>query len=159
MLPLHEHTTEQLNNVIANHKRHGKLSEPYAVAAMEELARRIGKGLDFDKSRGLILRAAREGRYLSYKELADESGTVWSKVRYAMNGHLGDLIRYAHSRGWPLLSAIVVNQDNVATGKMEPTTLKGFVEAAKELGFAVADDEAFLVEQQRRVFDWAKRGE
>ena len=43
--------------------------------------------------------------------------------------------------GWPLLSAIVVNQQNVATGDMEPTTLNGFVEAARALGYVVADEE------------------
>lgn len=153
--PIEEHSAEQLRNVIDNHRKHGKLAEAYYLDALQELARRRGKGLDFRKSFDLIRRAAAEGRYLSYKELADESGAEWSKVRYAVNGHLGDLVDYSHGNGWPLLSAIVVNQQNVATGEMEPTTLKGFVEAARALGYAVADDSAFLREQQERVFAWA----
>jgi hypothetical protein len=36
--------------------------------------------------------------------------------------------------------------------------LKGFVAAARELGYEVTDDEAFLREQQRQVFEWAKKG-
>jgi hypothetical protein len=38
---------------------------------------------------------------------------------------------------------------------MEPDTLKGFIAAAKDLGFSIADEGAFLREQQRRVFEWA----
>mgnify|MGYP001467985536 CR=1 FL=1 len=155
--PIEDHSDQQLRNVIENHRKNGRLHEPYYLAAMEELARRKGHGLDFNKSFDLIRKAAAEGRYLSYKELADASGSDWSKVRYAVNTHLGDLIDYAHGKGWPLLSAIVVNQQNVATGEMEPATLKGFIEAARALGYAVADEKEFLHEQQKRVFAWASQ--
>jgi hypothetical protein len=56
-----------------------------------------------------------------------------------------------------LLSAIVVNKPNVETGKMEPDTLKGFIGAARELGYPITDEQAFLKEQQARVFAWARR--
>ena len=36
-----------------------------------------------------------------------------------------------------MLSAIVVNKPNVETGKMEPDTLKGFIGAARELGYPI----------------------
>jgi hypothetical protein len=39
---------------------------------------------------------------------------------------------------------------------MEPDTLKGFIGAARLLGYAVTDEEAFLKEQQVRVFASAK---
>jgi len=55
-----------------------------------------------------------------------------------------------------MLSAIVVNKPNVASGRMEPETLKGFIAAAKELGLSVTDEETFLRDQQRLVFEWAK---
>jgi hypothetical protein len=55
-----------------------------------------------------------------------------------------------------MLSAVVVNKQNVASGSMEPETLKGFIAAARELGFSITDEETFLREQQRRVFEWAK---
>jgi len=35
-------------------------------------------------------------------------------------------------------------------------TLKGLIAAARELGLSITDEEAFLREQQRRVFEWAK---
>jgi hypothetical protein len=54
------------------------------------------------------------------------------------------------------VSAIVVNKQHVATGKMEPETLKGFIAAARDLGLPVTDEESFLREQQDRVFDWAR---
>lgn len=153
--PIEGHSDQQLQNVIDNHRKNGRLHEPYYLAAMEELARRKGHGLDFQKSFELIRKAAADGRFLSYKELADASGSDWSKVRYAINTHLGDLLDYAYGKGWPLLSAIVVNQKNVATGEMEPRTLTGFVEAARGLGYSVTDEKAFLREQQELVFAWA----
>jgi 5-methylcytosine-specific restriction protein B len=55
-----------------------------------------------------------------------------------------------------MLSAVVVNKQNVASGRMEQETLKGFIAAARELGLSITDEEAFLREQQCRVFEWAK---
>ncbi len=153
-----ELSDQELRNVISNHRERGKLTEPFYLDALEELARRKGLGLDFQTSFDLIRLAAKERRFLSYKELAEASGSDWNKVRYAINTHLGDLISYAHGKGWPLLSAIVVNQRNVGTGDMEPTTLRGFIEAARWLGYTVTDEEGFLREQQQRVFDWAAGG-
>ena len=94
---------------------------------------------------------------MSYKDLADASGADWSKVHYSIGEHLWSLVEYAHLKGWPMLSAIVVNKPNVATGSMEPETLKGFIAAAKELGFSITDQEAFLRDQQNRVFEWARK--
>lgn len=155
MRPVGEWDDEQLANLIANYQRQGKADDAYYLEALSEMARRKGRGLNFEKTFRAVLKAARERRFLSYKQLADESGVEWSKVRYAANRHLGDLIEYAHRKGWPLLSAIVVNQQNLENGHMEPSTLKGFSEAARSLGYAVADEEAFLDDQQNRVFEWA----
>ena len=80
----------------------------------------------------------------------------WNAVRYPMNTHLGDIVAYAHHKGWPMLSAVVVNQQHVDTGAMEESTLRGFVEAAKWLGHQVNDPEVFLRDQQEAVFAWAK---
>ncbi|CTQ45315.1 MULTISPECIES: hypothetical protein [Roseibium] len=156
MKPLDQLTDEELKNLIGNYRRLKRTDDRAYPALLEEWSRRKGLGLDFDTTMRAVARAAREGRFLSYKQLAEESGADWSRVHYAMNTHLGDLIEYSHRRGWPLLSAIVVNQRNVDTGDMEPQTLKGFVTAAKELGYAVADEEGFLHEQQEKVFEWAR---
>ena len=131
-------------------------SDPVYIEALADQARRIGKGLDFKKSYDAIWRSAAQGRFLSYKDLADASGAEWSKVHYSIGEHLGSLVEYAHRKGWPMLSAIVVNKPNVASGNMEPETLKGFIAAAKELGLSVTDEEGFLRDQQQRVFQWAK---
>jgi hypothetical protein len=149
-------TDKELENLMENHCRQGATNRPLYVDAMRELEKRKGGGLEFDKSYNLILGAAREGRFLSYKELADGSGAKWEKVHYSLGSHLWQLVKYADLKGWPMLSAIVVNKPNVSSGKMDPPTLKGFVGAARELGYEVTDDEAFLKEQQERVFAWAK---
>jgi len=80
-------------------------------------------GLDLDSSLAIIRQAAKEGRFISYKELADTSGADWNQVRFAMNGHLWNLVEYSHLRHGILFSAIVVTTPNVASGKMEAETL------------------------------------
>ena len=78
-----------------------------------------------------MLVAAREGRFISYGELSDASGVEWSKVRYAMNRHLQELIEFCHRKDWPLISAIVVTKGNLETGAMDEGTLNGFVAGCK----------------------------
>jgi hypothetical protein len=151
-------TNSELETLMENHVRKAATDLPIYRDAMRELERRKGGGLDFEKSYNLILEAAREGSFLSYKELADGSGAQWERVHYLLGGHLWKLVKYARLNGWPMLSAIVVNKPNVRSGRMEKDTLKGFVAAARELGYEVTDDEAFLREQQRQVFEWAKKG-
>ncbi len=147
-------STEGLRNLIANHRKKGETSSSLYIAALRELEARTGKGLDFDKSFEVIRKAAKDRRFVSYKELADASGADWSRVHYDIGGHLWRLVEYAHRRGWPMLSAIVVNKQNVATGQMEPETLDGFLGAAKDLGHVVTDENRFLREQQEEVFQW-----
>ena len=151
-----DYTDEELNNLIANYRRLEKTGDPAFPGLLEEWGRRKGRGLDFDTTTRAVLAAAKDRRFLSYKELADKSCADWSSVHYAMTTHLGDLVEYAHRRGWPLLSSIVVNQKHRDTGEMEPQTLKGFVAAAQALGYSVTDEKAFLKEQQSRVFEWAE---
>jgi len=122
------------------------------------LARRNGHGLNFPASLKAIRAAAKEKRFLSYKQLADASGAEWNKVRYDVGPHLWALVEHAHRHGWPMLSAVVVNQPNLASGEMEPPTLEGFVRAARDLGLTVTDTRAFLKKQQQLVFEWAASG-
>jgi hypothetical protein len=156
MIDVGKLTRIQLDNLIANHRRKGATDAPLYLEALEERQRRVGKGLNFEKSFRVIRQAASEGRFLSYKELADTSGVDWGQAHYAIGKHLWDLVEYAHRKGWPMLSAIVVNKQNVDSGRMEPETLKGFIAAARELGHMITDEEAFLREQQARVFAWAR---
>jgi hypothetical protein len=148
-------TDDQLKNLIENHRRQKATSAPVYLEALRELQIRKGNGLEFDKSFRIIKAAAKQGRFLSYKDLADASGADWNQVRYSMGRHLWDLVEFADRNGWPMLSAVVVNKPNVRSGALEPETLKGFIGAARDLGYAVTDEEAFLREQQTRVFAWA----
>lgn len=98
---------------MTNHRSRGATGSTGYVAALRELERRIGRGLDFDTTCRVIRDAARQRRFVSYKELADASGVQRSQVRYAMSEHLWRLVEYAHRMKWPMLSAIVVNKQNV----------------------------------------------
>jgi 5-methylcytosine-specific restriction enzyme B len=112
--------------------------------------------LDINKTYGAILAAAREGRFVTYGELAAASGVEWNKARRPLPQQLGKLVEIAHGRGWPLLSAIVVNRDQVETGALEGDALHGFLAAASQVGLQVDDPRAFLRAQQKATFEWAK---
>jgi hypothetical protein len=151
-------TIAELKTIVANCKRLNKTNAPVCLAAEEELKRRHPTLLEPAKSQAMIFMAAREDRCVSYGQVAEASGVPWSVARLAMPGHLWELISHAHNLGWPMLSAIVVNKPSVATGKMDPSTLKGFIAAAHSLGRdnIDANGEEFLKKEQQRVFDFAK---
>jgi hypothetical protein len=149
-------TIEQLETLIENHRRKNATTAPLYLEALPELEKRKGKGLEFAKSLSIILKAAKDGDFLSYKELADASGVDWGQAHYAIGEHLWRLVEYSHLKHGVLLSAIVVNKPNKDTGQMEPGALKGFIGAARLLGYPIVGEEAFLKEQQARVFAWAQ---
>ncbi|RVC72502.1 hypothetical protein EN766_23440 [Mesorhizobium sp. M2A.F.Ca.ET.046.02.1.1] len=157
MIDLANLPLEKLDNLIENHRAKKATDAPLYIQALAERARRKGNGLDFTTSLKAILKAAREQRFLGYKELADESGADWNKVYLSIGKHLDELAEYAHRKGWPLISAIVVNKENVETGKLEPKSLKGFITIARALRHPVADEIAFLSDEQKRVFAWAEQ--
>ena len=111
--------------------------------------------LDLQTTFSAILGAARERRFISYGDLAKANGAAWKNVRYKMNSHLGHLVEIAAERNWPMPSAIVVNQGNLKTGKLDGTAREGFITAAKDYGFDVDDPAVFVEKQQQAVFDWA----
>jgi hypothetical protein len=145
---------ERLKNLIANHEAKRATDQPLYGAAIEEWHARNGQSLDLKKSIDYLHAAAGKRRFVSYGELATANGAVWDKVRYPMNAHLWALVRRAHSLSWPMLSAMVVNKTNLGTGEMDPSTLAGFIKAAKDLGYEVPDPVAFLKEQQQACFAW-----
>lgn len=113
------------------------------------------KRLDAQTTYRAIINAARSGRYISYGDLVKANGANWPRVRYPLNNLLGDLAKISAERGWPILSAIVVSQENLATGKLDGTARKGFIAAAKDLGYHCQDPETFVEEQQKKMFKWA----
>ena len=112
--------------------------------------------LDLKKTYRAILNAARDKRFISYGDLAKANDADWQKVRYEMNRHLGNLVKIAATHNWPMLTAIVVNQNNLETGTLDGTTRDGFINAAEEFGFDVSDRAAFVKEQQLAMFDWGE---
>jgi hypothetical protein len=148
-------TDDRLQALIENHRRLGRKDVPLFATALEELNRRKRAGLDFHTSLRLLWQAARERRFVSYKDIADASGADWTRVRYLVNGHLWDLVDWGASSGVPMLSAIVVDKGNVDTGRKEPSGLKGFTDAARLLGHRVDDPETFHRQQQDACFAWA----
>ena len=112
--------------------------------------------LDLQTTYGAILNAARQGKYVSYGTLAKANGAKWTKVRYKLNNQLGDIMKLAAERDWPIPSAIVVDQASLETGALSDSAVKGFVGAARALGFDVQDPQAFIAEQQKAMFAWAE---
>jgi len=112
--------------------------------------------LNINKTYKAILAGARERRFVTYGELASASGVEWKKARRPLPQQLGQLVKIAHKRGWPLLSAIVVNKDQVDSGALEGESLAGFIAAADMVGLKVDEPQTFLRDQQKAVFDWAK---
>jgi hypothetical protein len=155
MKPVTECSISELENLVANHRRLRATDRPIFAEALRELELRK-RGFDFHKSMALILAAARERQYICCKDLADANDLEWSQVYRRVGAHLGAIAEWSTSRCGLMLDSIVVNKPNVATGRYEPEMLKGFVGWARELGYTVTDEEAFLCEQQERVFAWAK---
>lgn len=112
--------------------------------------------LDLNKSYRAILAAARQGKFITYGDVAAASGAEWKKARRPIPPHLDRLVKISHERGWPLISSIVVNRDNLESGLLEGESLSGFLAAVKKLGFTFDDPKAFLRAQQQAVFEWAK---
>ena len=112
--------------------------------------------LDLKKTYRAILDAARDRRFISYGDLANANDAEWNKVRFEMNLHLGKLVEFAVANDWPMLSAIVVSQKNINDGNLDGDARTGFITCARELGFDIGDDTAFIEKQQQAMFSWAQ---
>lgn len=149
-------SNDQLSALIDNHRVKGATIKPLYIDALAELARRTHSGLDFSITIKVITDAAKRGKFLSYKQLADASGAKWSKVHWSVGPHLDSLIEYCFRNGLPILSAIVVNQANVDQGTLDTESLKGFVAGVRRVGISVTDAERYYRDEQQRVFEWGK---
>jgi hypothetical protein len=144
--------TASLDREIANYERLKKTVEPRYAELLRERGER--GGLRFAISLERIKKAAVERRFLSYGEIAEANGMEWSSAYRLIGSHLGDLVTWSSKRGLPMISAIVVDKPNVATGAMDDSALRGFIRAAIALGhFTAGDERAFLKEQQVKVFE------
>ena len=64
--------------------------------------------MNADSVRSVIIKSARHGRTITYKQIADELGVPWEQAHWRLPTLLGDACEIEHSAGRPLLSAIVV---------------------------------------------------
>ena len=147
-------TDEQLSTLIGNHRVKNATAAPLYVEAVAEQHKRGSLGLDLETTVKALAQAARQRRFMSYKDVADANGATWNKVRFRMNKHLDDVLYYCHQTKLPFLTAIVVPKPNIKTGKQDAETLKGFVAGIERLGVAVTMEEDFMDQEQKRVFDW-----
>lgn len=151
-----ELSNEQIQTLIANYRRLNRTEDQKFADLLAEEARRKGRRLDLSTTFDVVSKAAREGRCISYGQVAAASGVEWSSAHRAIGPHLDQLLQACHQRGLPLLSAIVVNQQNIASRRLEPSALKGFIDGVQRLGIAVTDAEQFLHDAQDRVFAWGR---
>ena len=152
----------ELKQMQLNYERLHKTETADYRTLVATIDRRGANGLDLAKTVEFLRHAAAERRYVSYKDIAAASGVVWDNaVRLRMGAHLDEATRQVARDGGPLISAIVVNQPNLVTGKLEPVALRGFIKIVTELRGpdAVAErnpaaSAAVLAEAQQEVFRW-----
>lgn len=161
MVDLSRKTDDEIDTWIANHERNGETQTELYRRLIEERNSRHGHGLAITVSVNAIVDAAKQGRFISYGEIAEANQVPWTKARHRMNGkhgHLDDLLAHCHANGLPLLTAIVVQKGKLNSGEMDDFTLDGFIEGVRRLGIAVTEPRDFLETCQRDCFVWAQQG-
>ncbi len=152
-----QHKTEkELRQLIENYEKKGRGDEPLCQEARRLLSARVLGGLTVAGALPVILQAAKDGRFIDYGTVAAACGVPWNKAYRQMGVLLGEVVNHATGKGWPMLSAIVVNRPNLKTGKMNPATLAGFIAKARELEADIGDEAAFLEKEQQMVFAWGR---
>lgn len=119
-------TDAELDALIANHERKRAWGVPLFLAAIAERSRRRDRGLDLDRTLALIMDAVRQGSYVTYKDIAAQSGRPWDQVRWTVFGHLGNLCVREYGRTKTVPSVMVVPEPNRTDGKLKGETLAGF---------------------------------
>lgn len=137
-------TNAEIETWVRNHENAGKTATPLYRDLLEERVRRtqLTHKLNFDLSLEHLKLAAIQQICTSYGALAAASSVELSVARHQMNGtngHLDRLLDICYSRGYPLLTAICVNQGNIADGELGDEALVGFAAAGQRLGLAVDD--------------------
>ena len=155
-------TDKQIEVWIRNHEAEaGATTRPLYQQLLEERARRAQAKQRLNLETSLqVLKQAAEGQVcVAYGELAKAGGVDWSQARHQMNGpggHLDLLLDLCHARGLPLLPALCVNQEGVASGELGEAALAGFVSGARRLGLSVTDSRSFHHECRDQCWDWGR---
>jgi hypothetical protein len=155
-MDMSEKTDKQIQNLIENHRRAGKLDAPLAVAAIEENSRR-NKAFNFKAGVEFLLQAARDKRSVTYRELAEagdvlKPGDVWHQ-HMARKIPLSQIVDYAHTHDIPAITALVETKQGVTD-----SILGGFQKGLDDTGIRVPSNlstREFYFSERQRVFDWA----
>jgi hypothetical protein len=151
-------SSKDLQTIIENCVRLNQTSKPIYLNAKKILVNRQSGDLDMEKTIRVIIDHGKRGKFLSYKDISDASGLDWTKSRRRVPPHLDAVCFYSEGKGWPLITAIVVNKENTESGRMTPDNLKGFLAAARAVGRTVdVEEAAFVGREQTRVFEWCQR--
>jgi hypothetical protein len=158
---LADKSDSEIEQWIKNHEAKKATSIPFYRELLEERARRtqLKHTLNLERSLAHLKEAAIRQKCTTYGDMAKASGIEWSVARHQMNGphgHLDRLLELCYARGFPLLTAICVNQDRLEEGELGDDALAGFVAGARRMGLAVTDERAFHNQSKEECWRWGR---
>lgn len=140
---------DELFRYLENAKKKLPDAQWFVDAIVNEQVERGGlRNLNANSIREVILKFAKLGKTCSYKTIADELGVTWEQAHWRLPGLLGEVSEMEHSKGRPLLTAIVVSQKGICGS--------GFFEMSRRGGAQFIDEARFQDEEQIRVFAYWK---
>ena len=155
-------TDAELDRWITNHETAlGGTAKPLFRQLLEERAERsqARQKLIFARSLEHLQQTAIGQVCTTYGALAQASDVEWSQARYQMNGkkgHLERLHELCYARGFPLLTALCVNQRSVSDCELGDDALKGFAASSRRLGLFFTDDRAFHHKCRDECWQWGR---
>jgi len=139
----------ELTSYLENAKRKLPDTQWFVDKIVEEQTRRGGiHNMNAHSVRDVIVKFAKVGETVTYKQVADALGVSWEQAHWRLPEYLGQACEMERSLGRPLISAIVVSQE----GKCGT----GFFQMAKSLGIVFNDEQKYQDQEQQRVFDYWK---
>lgn len=149
-------TSQQIQNLIDNHRRAGKLDAPLAIAAIEEQARR-NTAFDFKAGIEFLVQAARDRHSVTYRQLAEAGGVLkpgdtWHQ-HMARKIPLSQIVDYAHTHDMPAITALVETAQGVTD-----SILAGFQKGLDDTGLCVPAGmtiREFYFAERQNTFNWA----
>lgn len=110
--------------------------------------------LDINVTLSAILAAARDGRLVSYEEVAEAHNGNLFEVYDEIFDHLEDILTVCFKEDWPAVTVIVVNP---GTKCLTGMALVRFAFSAKSAGYRFKDAGKFVIDQTASVFEWATK--
>jgi hypothetical protein len=150
-----EKSDQEIDTWISNHEIRKQTDSPLYRALLEERARRSSNHLNVDRTLDYLRDYAKKQKFTTYGQVAEANGMDWKNARRHMPRHLDRGLEVCHARGWPLLTAICVKQNEVETGELSGDSLAGFIKGVRRLGYSVTDEKQFLKDAQKACFEWS----